>query len=166
MITSVFGTNADINISNMEKVDRAHRKLSHLLVFFRFIIKSRDIIEHIHTKIDKFTCITSALSKIYCAEGIKEDIKGNRRKITIIDNSPEQARAHTAKNIHYLQSGALFCMLSMVFLTFDCYNTRQCTFFKVICVVQMNNITTISFILKVLRPFPFHIGVVLLTGLV
>ncbi|MGL9726020.1 MAG: ABC transporter ATP-binding protein [Wolbachia sp.] len=30
----------------------------------------------------------------------------------------------------------------------------------------MNNITTISFILKVLRPFPFHIGVVLLTGLV
>lgn len=33
-------------------------------------------------------------------------------------------------------------MLSMVFLTFDCYNTRQCTFFKVICVAQMNDITT------------------------
>ncbi|MFP3024276.1 MAG: hypothetical protein ACEY3K_15885 [Wolbachia sp.] len=30
----------------------------------------------------------------------------------------------------------------------------------------MNDITTISFILKMLRPFPFHIVVVLLTALV
>ncbi|OCA05934.1 MULTISPECIES: hypothetical protein [unclassified Wolbachia] len=79
------------------------------------MMKSRDIIEHIHTKIDKFTCITSALSKIYCAEGMREEIKGNRRKITIIDSSPEQARASTAKNIHCLQSEALFCMLSIYF---------------------------------------------------
>ncbi|MDR0773418.1 MAG: hypothetical protein LBE46_03815 [Wolbachia pipientis] len=130
------------------------------------MIKSRDIIEHIYTKIDKFTCITSALSKIYCAEGTREEIKGSRKKITIIDSNPEQARTHTAKNIHFLQSGALFCMLSMVLLTFDCYNTRQLTFFKLICVVQMNDITTISFILKMLCPFPFYIGIVLLTGLV
>jgi hypothetical protein len=98
----------------MERVDRIHKKLSQLLVFCRFMIKSRDIIEHIHTKIDKFTCITSALSKIYCAEGMREEIKGNRRKITITDSNPEQARAYTAKNIHCLQSGALFCMLSTV----------------------------------------------------
>nr|WP_245611473.1 hypothetical protein [Wolbachia endosymbiont of Nomada panzeri] len=79
--------------------------------------------EHIHAKIDKFTCITSALSKIYCAEGIREEIKGNRRKITIIDSNPEQARAHTAKNIHFLQSGALSCMLSTIFfLNFVQYN--------------------------------------------
>ncbi|MDG7055842.1 MAG: hypothetical protein LJD31_04965 [Wolbachia endosymbiont of Menacanthus eurysternus] len=58
--------------------------------------------------------MTSALSKIYCAEGMREEMKGNRRKITIIDSSPEQARAHTAKNIHCLQSGALFCMLGSV----------------------------------------------------
>ncbi|PRD26686.1 UNVERIFIED_CONTAM: putative ABC transporter ATP-binding protein [Trichonephila clavipes] len=45
---------------------------------------------------------------MYCAEGMREEIKGNRRKITIIDSNPEQARAHTAKNIHCLQSGALF----------------------------------------------------------
>ncbi|ONI57063.1 hypothetical protein N499_1259 [Wolbachia pipientis wVitA] len=87
------------------------------------MIKSRDIIEHIHTKIDKFTCITSALSKIYCAEGTREEIKGNRRKITIIDSNPEQARAHTAKNIHFLQSGALSCILSTIFfLNFVQYN--------------------------------------------
>ncbi|GFR08293.1 uncharacterized ABC transporter ATP-binding protein HI_1051 [Trichonephila clavata] len=156
-------------MSSIERVDRTHEKLNQLLVFCRFMIKSRDIIEHIHTKIDKFTCITSALSKIYCAEGTREEIKGNRKKITIIDNNPEQARAHTAKNIHCLQSVALFCMLSMVFLTFRYYNTRQCTFFKLICVVQMNDITTkqvVSFILKMLRPFLFHIGIVLLTALV
>ncbi|WP_410543844.1 hypothetical protein [Wolbachia endosymbiont of Encarsia formosa] len=64
---------------------------------------------------DKFTCITSALSKIYCAEGIREEMKGNRKKITIIDNNPEQARSSTAKNIHRLQSEALFCMLSIYF---------------------------------------------------
>nr|WP_246198584.1 ABC transporter ATP-binding protein [Wolbachia endosymbiont of Ctenocephalides felis wCfeJ] len=60
-------------------------------------------------------------------------------------------------------------MLSMVFLTFRYYNTRQCTFFKLIYVVQMNDITTkqvISFILKMLRPFQFHITIVLLTALV
>ncbi|GFR20292.1 uncharacterized ABC transporter ATP-binding protein HI_1051 [Trichonephila clavata] len=156
-------------MSSIERVDRTHEKLNQILVFCRFMIKSRDIIEHIHTKIDKFTCITSALSKIYCAEGTREEIKGNRKKITIIDNNPEQARAHTAKNIHCLQSVALFCMLSMVFLTFRYYNTRQCTFFKLIYVVQMNDITTkqvISFILKMLRPFLLHIGIVLLTGLV
>ncbi|OJH31155.1 hypothetical protein Wxf_01974 [Wolbachia endosymbiont of Armadillidium vulgare] len=101
--------------------------------------------EHIHTKIDKFTCITSALSKIYCAEGTKEEIKGNRKKITIIDSNPEQARAHTAKNIHCLQFVALFCMLSMVFLTSDCYNTIQDEFFKLISVsmCDSNDITTI-----------------------
>ncbi|WP_353289169.1 hypothetical protein [Wolbachia endosymbiont (group A) of Pogonocherus hispidulus] len=62
--------------------------------------------------------MTSALSKIYCAEGTREEIKGNRKKITIIDNNPEQARAHTAKNIHCLQSVALFCMLSTVIFSF------------------------------------------------
>ncbi|WGJ62860.1 MULTISPECIES: hypothetical protein [unclassified Wolbachia] len=46
---------------------------------------------------------------------MREEIKGNRRKITIIDSSPEQARASTAKNIHCLQSEALFCMLSIYF---------------------------------------------------
>nr|WP_255359839.1 hypothetical protein [Wolbachia endosymbiont of Laodelphax striatellus] len=59
--------------------------------------------------------MTSALSKIYCAEGMREEMKGNRRKITIIDSSPEQARAHTAKNTHCLQSGVLSCMLSIYF---------------------------------------------------
>lgn len=68
------------------------------------MIKSRDIAEHIHTKIDRFTCITSSLSKMYCAEGMSEEIKGNRRKITIIDNNPEQASAHTANKVHRLQS--------------------------------------------------------------
>ncbi|WP_341817286.1 hypothetical protein [Wolbachia endosymbiont (group A) of Agelastica alni] len=67
--------------------------------------------------------MTSALSKIYCAEGTKEEIKGNRKKITIIDNNPEQARAHTAKNIHLLQSRALSCILSTIFfLNFVQYN--------------------------------------------
>ncbi|WP_369406207.1 hypothetical protein [Wolbachia endosymbiont of Dirofilaria (Dirofilaria) immitis] len=94
----------------MERVDRTHKKLSQLLVFCKFMIKSKDIIEHIHTKIDKFTCITNALSKTYCAEGMKEEIKGNRKKTTIIDSSPEQARAHAAKNIHRLQSGMLSCI--------------------------------------------------------
>jgi hypothetical protein len=49
---------------------------------------------------------------------MREEIKGNRRKITIIDSNPEQARAHIAKNIHRLQSGALFCMLSTVISLF------------------------------------------------
>lgn len=34
------------------------------------------------------------------------------------------------------------------------------------CIVQMNDITTISFILKMPRPFPFHITIVFLTALV
>nr|WP_265034004.1 hypothetical protein [Wolbachia endosymbiont (group A) of Sicus ferrugineus] len=67
--------------------------------------------------------MTSALSKIYCAEGTREEIKGNRKKITIIDNNPEQARAHTAKNIHLLQSEVLSCMLNTIFfLNFVQYN--------------------------------------------
>ncbi|WP_353279874.1 hypothetical protein [Wolbachia endosymbiont (group B) of Xanthorhoe designata] len=46
---------------------------------------------------------------------MREEMKGNRRKITIIDSKPEQARAHTAKNTHCLQSGVLSCMLSIYF---------------------------------------------------
>jgi hypothetical protein len=114
----VLGINADININSIEKVDITHKKLNQLLVLGRLRIKSKDIIEHIHTKIDKFTCITSALSKIYCADGIKEEIKGNRKKITIIDSNPEQARAHTAKKIHFLHSEILSCILSTAIFSF------------------------------------------------
>ncbi|MDD9331809.1 MAG: hypothetical protein PV340_04225 [Wolbachia sp.] len=82
------------------------------------MIRSKDVIEHIHTKMDKFTCITSALSKIYCADGIREEIKGNSKKITIIDNNPEQVRAHTVKNIHFLHSEILFYVFSTIIFSF------------------------------------------------
>nr|WP_246214319.1 hypothetical protein [Wolbachia endosymbiont of Cruorifilaria tuberocauda] len=65
---------------------------------------------------DKLTCITNALSKIYCVEEIRKEAKVNRRKTIIIESSPEQARAHTDKNIHFLQSRTLFCISTAVSL--------------------------------------------------
>ncbi|WP_253299881.1 hypothetical protein [Wolbachia endosymbiont of Chironomus riparius] len=61
---------------------------------------------------DKFTCIVSALSKIYCAEGMLEEMKGRRKNTIIIESNPEEASADTAKNTHFLQNKKL---LSIIF---------------------------------------------------
>lgn len=113
-MVSLFGTNADMKINVVARIDKIHEILRYLLVLGRLTINSRDIIEHIHTKMDRLTCITSALSKMYCANGISEDTIGSRKKTTIIDNNPAKPSAHTAKNIHFLHSKILFSILSKV----------------------------------------------------